>query len=59
MTEDVAWDSFIGGDDEVDAERILRLVRARMATLAPAVKEYDRLTEADAALDRALKDARA
>lgn len=45
----------IDADPAVPDEReILRVVRARLALLAPLVAEYERLSEADKALQKAL-----
>ena len=56
---DAGWVGVPTDDGEIDADAILRMVRARMAEIRPLVEEHDRLAEADAALDTALGDARA
>lgn len=42
-------------DGSVRAEEILALIRSRIETLRPHVEEYERLMQADAALDTALR----
>jgi hypothetical protein len=38
-----------------DAEEILKAIRQRMAMLRPLVVEHDRLAQAEASLDKALR----
>ena len=45
-------------DGSVRAEKILALIRSRIEALRPLVEEYDRLMQADAAIDRALTAAK-